>query len=345
MSCMGRSSSMKKPLNNHTNLECFLDCVTPRVPSQHLPKSCIRDLNSLWNPQSKEMVEYFTLGDLWDCFDEWSAYGTGAPVVLNNGESVVQYYVPYLSAIQIYTSKSLASSPSSSTTRSPREESSDHAEFETDSWSDDSDGEKLSRSFSSNNSSKFWDAVSDDSNFDHHESSWPMRDRLGFLYHQYFEMSAPYWRVPLMEKVTEMSRTYPGLKTLRSVDLSPASWMAVAWYPIYHIPTGRTVKDLSACFLTFHTLSSSFQDPLPDDEENDMSSDCVKGRNSKSGIPLPPFGLATYKMNGDVWIQPDAGDYERIDTLQSAADSWLKQLRVQHHDFSYFVSRSTCYAM
>lgn len=88
-----------------------------------------------------------------------------------------------------------------STTRSPREESSDHAEFETDSWSDDSEGEKFSRSFS-NNSSRFWDAVSDDSNVDHHDGAWPLRDRLGFLYHQYFEMSAPYWRVPLMEKVS-----------------------------------------------------------------------------------------------------------------------------------------------
>lgn len=84
--------------------------------------------------------------------------------------------------------------------------------------------------------------------------------------------------------------------SLRSVDLSPASWMAVYWsfsissslfsdrislldllysfkvltkevclmfddirYPIYHIPMGRTIKDLSTCFLTYHTLSSSFQ--------------------------------------------------------------------------------------
>lgn len=30
-------------------------------------------------------------------------------------------------------------------------------------------------------------------------------------------------------------------------------------YPIYHIPMGRTIKDLSTCFLTYHTLSSSFQ--------------------------------------------------------------------------------------
>lgn len=66
----------------------------------------IRNLNRLWHPWERETVEYFTLGDLWNCYDEWSAYGAGVPVALNNDETLVQYYVPYLSAIQIFTSNS-----------------------------------------------------------------------------------------------------------------------------------------------------------------------------------------------------------------------------------------------
>lgn len=31
-------------------------------------------------------------------------------------------------------------------------------------------------------------------------------------------------------QIIGLSRRYPGLMSLRSVDLSPASWMAVAWY-------------------------------------------------------------------------------------------------------------------
>jgi hypothetical protein len=50
-----------------------------------------------------EVTPYFNLGDLWDSFDEWSAYGAGVHLTLNGDESVVQYYVPYLSAIQLYT--------------------------------------------------------------------------------------------------------------------------------------------------------------------------------------------------------------------------------------------------
>jgi hypothetical protein len=49
---------------------------------------------------------YFCLGDLWEAFNEWSFYGAGVPVVLNGKDSVIQYYVPYLSAIQLYADPS-----------------------------------------------------------------------------------------------------------------------------------------------------------------------------------------------------------------------------------------------
>lgn len=49
-----------------------------------------------------EHQPYFVLGDLWESFKEWSAYGAGVPLILNDSDSVVQYYVPFLSAIQIY---------------------------------------------------------------------------------------------------------------------------------------------------------------------------------------------------------------------------------------------------
>ncbi|MBA0805440.1 hypothetical protein Gohar_004956, partial [Gossypium harknessii] len=87
-----------------SNLDCFLHCTTPTLKSQFLPKSEISNLNRLWHPWEREKVEYFTLSDLWDCFDEWSAYGAGIPIVLNDSETLVQYFVPYLSAIQIFTS-------------------------------------------------------------------------------------------------------------------------------------------------------------------------------------------------------------------------------------------------
>ncbi|KAK3225477.1 hypothetical protein Dsin_005339 [Dipteronia sinensis] len=321
------SSSTAAP---SSNLDSFIHCVTPHPPSRSLPQSCIHDLNSQWQPIGKDIVGYFCLGDLWNCYREWSAYGAGTSVVLESGEDIMQYYVPYLSAIQIYTNKSVAAS------RNPRE-GSYVVEFESDSWSDDSGSDKLSRSLS-NNSSRTWDAISEDSGSEQDGLS-PTSNKLGYLYFQYFEMSSPYWRVPLTEKITQLARNHQGMMTLRSVDLSPASWMAVAWYPIYHIPSQKNEKDLSTCFLTYHTLSSSFQDSV---DENNSSNTCCsevagKPKGASSGsISLIPFGLTSYKMQGDVWVKPDSCDQERLINLHSAADSWLKQLNVHHHDFNFF---------
>lgn len=68
----------------------------------------MRKLNRLWHPWEREKVEYFTLGDLWNSFDEWSACGAGVPVISDDGQKLIQYFVPYLSAIQIFTSTSSA---------------------------------------------------------------------------------------------------------------------------------------------------------------------------------------------------------------------------------------------
>jgi hypothetical protein len=45
---------------------------------------------------------YYDLADLWEAFGEWSAYGAGVPLLLNGTDGVVQYCVPFLSAIQLY---------------------------------------------------------------------------------------------------------------------------------------------------------------------------------------------------------------------------------------------------
>ncbi|KAL8251537.1 hypothetical protein R6Q59_035230 [Mikania micrantha] len=70
----------------------------------------ILNLNRLCHPWEREYVEFFTLCDLWGCFDEWIAYGAGVPIKVTGAEdeTIIQYYVPCLSAIQIFTSNSSA---------------------------------------------------------------------------------------------------------------------------------------------------------------------------------------------------------------------------------------------
>ncbi|XP_068304246.1 uncharacterized protein [Pyrus communis] len=153
-----------------SNLKRFLQSISPSVPAQYLSKVTIRGLSTC----DVEYQPYFVLGDLWESFKEWSAYGSGVPLILNDSDSVVQYYVPYLSGIQIYgRSAKLATK-----TRQPDEDS-------------DSD---------------FRDSSSDG--------------------------SCDY-------------------ETDRVVIFMP---YICCMYPIYRIPTGPTLKDLDACFLTYHSL-------------------------------------------------------------------------------------------
>lgn len=62
-------------------------------------------------------------------------------------------------------------------------------------------------------------------------------------------------------------------------------------------------------------------------------------RKGESRIRLSPFGLAAYRMQNDVWLNTHTQkDYEKLCDLQSAADSWLKQLSYSHHDFNFFTA-------
>ena len=55
--------------------------------------------------KSKDAVEYFALSDLWEHYAESSAYGLAVPVRDAGDRAVVttQHFVPYLSAVQLYT--------------------------------------------------------------------------------------------------------------------------------------------------------------------------------------------------------------------------------------------------
>ncbi|KAM7479539.1 hypothetical protein LguiA_027752 [Lonicera macranthoides] len=324
--------------NVDSNLQCLLRSVTPMVPSKPIPQSCLYDINNTWKPAGKPITESFTLSDLWGCYDEWSAFGAGTQVLLNNGETLDQYYVPYLSGIQLYINKP------PTPLRTPKQRAGAR-EFEIEFWSsDESKSGQLSRS-SSNNSNKTWDL-----NFGDSGDLSPRKDLFGDLYFEYFDTGPPYWRIPLFERVSEYIHTYRGLTTLKNVDLSPASWMAVAWYPIYHVPAKISMKEMQACFITYHTLSAYYQDYFNGNEEFEkvifprsevVPEDALEGRVKASNIIyLPPFGLATYKMQGDVWVNPTTSDPAQLYELQNNAYSWLRQLGVQHHDYNFFTLQS-----
>lgn len=319
-----------------SNLERFLQAITPSVPAQYPSKLTARG----WRIRDEELQPYFVLADLWEFFKEWSVYGAGVPLVLNESDCVVQYYVPYLSGIQIYGGgESLQSA------------------VKQRRLVDDSDGDYF-RDSSSEGSSDFepdrgLKCSREHWTRDHPLSETTLRiDSLALSDHhmafpeelssdegengerqplfEYFERDPPYCREPLADKISDLARQNPKMMTLRSCDLFPESWISVAWYPIYRIPTGPTLRDLDACFLTFHRLCTPMiETPVVT---------CPSELGSIPKIALSVFGLASYKFKGSLWTR-NGGHGCQLPSLLQAADEMLRSHQVNLPDFMFFSRR------
>ncbi|XP_039062166.1 uncharacterized protein LOC120206651 isoform X1 [Hibiscus syriacus] len=341
--------------DNSSNLDRFLEFSTPVVPVQYFPKtSSIRG----WRGKEQELrlqsSPYFVLEDLWESFKEWSAYGAGVPLLLNGSDSVMQYYVPYLSGIQLYVdplrpSTRLRRPGEDSDTESSRETSSDGSNSDcvmgrrannvvqgaqSQLKVADPNIEKLMRLSLRNRS--FGGSSSDEN-----DSCNPPGQQLIF---EYLEHDQPFSREPLADKIAVLASRFPLLKTYRSCDLSPSSWVSVAWYPIYRIPMGPTLQNLDACFLTYHSLSTPppgtgvSMDRFPFRGFNVRE---FHGANMSLKIPLPTFGLSFYKFKVSFWNPDEVNESKKANSLLRAADNWLRLLQVNHPDFRFFVSHNT----
>ncbi|KAL1203580.1 hypothetical protein V5N11_033439 [Cardamine amara subsp. amara] len=341
VSCRGRSIHTKERENgfalqkesSSNNVERFLKSVTPSVPAHYLSKTSVRE--RIGSDIELELP-YFVLGDVWESFAEWSAYGIGVPLTLNySKDKVFQYYVPSLSAIQIYAD--FYSLTSSLQARRLGEES--ESDFR-DSSSEGSSSSESERGLSypkEQISAARMDQLS--LRKEHHEDSSsddgePLSSQ-GRLIFEYLERDLPYIREPFADKMSDLASTFPELKTLRSCDLLPSSWFSVAWYPIYKIPTGPTVKDLDACFLTYHSLHTPFQGA----GITTQSMCRMQPRESVEKMELPVFGLASYKLRGSVWTGFGNSGHQLANSLFQAADSWLRLHQVNHPDFIFFCRR------
>ncbi|XP_073100370.1 uncharacterized protein [Elaeis guineensis] len=322
------SSSPPRPLPPAGNLDRFLESTTPVVPIQYFPKlTTVRG----WR-NCEESLPYFCLGDLWELFKEWSAYGAGVPLVLNGSDCVVQYYVPYLSAIQLYADPSRPSLR----LRRPGEESDGEPYMDTSSEdSGESEADQLRERMASLGTTSSMGQegfLSDDS-----EACNPAI----LPVFEYLERDPPYGREPLADKISILASKFPELKTYKSCDLLSCSWMSVAWYPIYRIPTGPTLKDLDACFLTFHSLATPPKDTSGAHMVVAGSCDIRNVTSSTdvlTKLPLRVLGLASYKLRGSIWMSN--GLHERLlaSSLLQAADQWLRLRRVDHPDYRFFIS-------
>ncbi|KAJ1282707.1 hypothetical protein BS78_03G071500 [Paspalum vaginatum] len=318
--CGRRFPAGDAPPARRCNLERFLEATTPVVAASCSSKETMNG----WRPSDvDDSLPFFALSDLWDSFKEWSAYGIGVPLVLNScSDGVVQYYVPYLSAIQLYGGFRRRVGP----WRAGAEESDSDLEQETSSSTNAFSAQEASESSSGSEAS---------SSDEGEPGSSSSHEQLLF---EFLESEPPYQREPLADKICGLAKRFPELQTLRSCDLSPASWISVAWYPIYRIPTGPTLRDLDACFLTYHSLSTQFAAGGSSDSSPKPRTKAAAASAPVTAMWLPTFAMAAYKLRGAAWT-PGWRDRQLAASLGQAADAWLRLLRADHPDHRFFAAR------
>lgn len=328
------------------NLESFISSTTPKVRRHHRNLSGHLGIAPCWRRDELTGCHYFSLGELWESFEEPSAYGVGVPLKIGDNETVIQYYSPSLSGIQLFSRDFCLP------LLEPRHCDSDCSETDfRDSSSDSSDYDCYN------------DRVSGESLRSHlgspRENSGTVVDLCdqcrdcsgGSLLLEYFELEPPHVRMPFSDKISELELKCQSIRSLKSVELHPLSWMAVAWYPIYQIPTGLSMPDLGASFLTMHSLSSPLPDPAGScvycSEEFWIAPASLPQVKEKNGhqtslaidiTSIPPFGLASYKMRGSLWSSSSSDPV--MHKLHASADNWLRQLSVNLPDHSFFRSHS-----
>ncbi|KAL8207932.1 hypothetical protein R6Q57_007344 [Mikania cordata] len=283
--------SPSRQSNYVTNLDRVLESVTPIVPARNPLET---DLNGQASREA-EIHPCYCIGDLWESFQEWSAYGAGVPFLLDGI----------------------------------------HPEKE-DVWCHDPDQQTNlvanGSSASLNMNSKMQQALLRDDKAE-------VCGSRGLLAFEFMERERPHTRKTLTDKASVLGSQFPELSNYRSCDLSPSSWICVAWYPIYRIPVGPTLEDLEASFLTLHSLSTQ-PGSYNEAESYNRNTHGVHGElDLSSTVRLPVFGLASYKLKGSIISPRDLQERERENALLMAASNWLQNLQALLPEYHFFVNR------
>ncbi|XP_057994697.1 uncharacterized protein LOC110655308 isoform X2 [Hevea brasiliensis] len=290
-----------------------------------------------------------SLGCLWQWYEKHGSYGLEIKAEDYNSRRLgfdhltfYAYFVPYLSAVQLFKSHASQHMRNSDKVPSP-------GLVQTCEISESSDNCNIGQL------PIFSLLVPQRRTRDASESvdmTWPSDIELLF---EYFESDQPQRRLPLYEKIQELVRSdestqhkmYGDPTNLVSVnlyDLHPRSWYSVAWYPIYRIPD----SNFRATFLTYHSLGHFVRRGTKFDSHS-----------MDACVVSPVVGLQSYNAQNECWFQlrhiaasqttgfPSRILKEQLKTLEEAASLMSKavvnkgsEMSVNRHpDYEFFLSR------
>jgi hypothetical protein len=378
-----------------TDLERFIAGVTPCL-------YCDPGLSA------SQLSAALRLGDVWQMFKDASLWG--APVVTLGGARgcSTAYYVPYLSAMQLFTTVAPVGAADGAD-GAPGVSGSKRSSSSSGGGSGMSDSENsllLRMGTTSNNSARSSTSNSSSGGgggssgvqsgatasstagggsgtgrqvatgpgpgvkgqmYATTVDSWPERMKLLV---QHVEVELPFSREPLFIQMESMSRepqqqqqqqrspvggggwggppgsrggygqplevrVGPELQSTLLADMHPASWFAVAWYPVYRIPDAP----LTARFLSFYSFAQLLQ-VLRSQQEQEQGAGVGPGNGTQQGQPsqqqqqqgtaagrpplvlqLPVVGIKWYNQMAERWqdVLVDQGSGSHMSSSPAAA--------------------------
>ncbi|OEL20105.1 hypothetical protein BAE44_0018877, partial [Dichanthelium oligosanthes] len=332
------------------DFEHFVNSASPVVHCNPCPAGCNK---SYWQERVKDGLCFHQTPDIilrsvWQWYEEPGCYGLEVKAqdfrrskgLLNSHCQFTTYFVPYLSAVQLFRQ-----------TKRTNGGSIVKEAMDRDMTCETSPHQNLPPIFA-----KLLPQQSKPRNRSstlHTEDDQQLEN--GELIFEFIESEQPYSRRQLFDKVNELIAGVkpvncqifgdPKSLELNLHDLHPASWYCVAWYPIYRIPDGK----LQAAFLTYHSLGHWI------------------GRSSSTdeAVVLPVVGLQSYNDKAERWFEmsksvSEGGEpselqcseasqvlKQRLHTLNEAAAVMSKanvvksgqMSRNRHPDYEFFLSR------
>ncbi|KAF5931415.1 hypothetical protein HYC85_032288 [Camellia sinensis] len=343
--------SIPRPLTNVTNLDRLVESVTPFVPAQYFSEANVMG----WRSRESELHPYYCLEDLWESFSEWSVYGVGVPLLLNGKDRIIQYYVPFLSGIQLYVD----SLKSPSRLRRPGEESDAESSRETSSGGSSDceadrrakyvvDGSRSQQNLMNLNSQRMNRiSLRDKSLMSSSSDEAEICNSPGMLLFEYLEQEQPYNRKPLIDKASSLLGDYCIQADVHFQSLffffSCPDMGTHGTFP-YHFHRFQFLclsLKISGCTgAVIYCLQVGF--PWLGNSHlwlHGASGRKVHGGvDSSSKISLPVFGLACYKLVGSILTPSGPHECQQENSLLHAADNWLRHLQVVLPDYQFFRS-------
>ncbi|KAM2107946.1 hypothetical protein ACFX1Q_024857 [Malus domestica] len=276
--------------------ERFIHCAAPVIASSYIHKKCSICLDDQMSHGflCKHQIPNLSLRTVWNWYEKPGNYGLDVKADdsknLNSSMPFHAYFVPYLSAVQLFQPQN-----------------------------------SCSKTLNATHSSKAAELNHLQAGTEKHYGSVPLTldcSPDSELIFEFFESEQPYQRKPFYNKILELTDVGTSnhhifgdpskLDCLNLHDLHPASWFSVAWYPIYRIPEGN----LRATFLTYHSLGHFVRRTISVDPANKYA----------SRIFCPVLGLQRYNAHGECWFEPKTPSVHSSNESTSNSVEILKEM-------------------